>query len=89
MLSADWILALEKADRETRERAAKELLRVRHAIQQLENEELADLRDRLLANEAALGKGADQLAAALENARQVKAVAGLLATVARVVALIA
>jgi hypothetical protein len=93
MMSTEWMFALEKADPETQVRAAKELLRVHHAIQKLENAELADIRDKLLENEAALAQGADQLESALENLVQIKAVlkavAGLLVTAARIVALIA
>lgn len=93
MMSAEWMFALEKAEPETQVQAAKQLLRVHHAIQKLENAELADIRDKLLENEAALARGADQLESALENLVQVKAVlkavAGLLVTAARIVALIA
>lgn len=93
MMSARWTLALEKQDKKTRAKSAKEFLRVHHAIQKLENEQLAKIRDKLLQNEAALARGADRLSGALQNLKQVKtvlkAVTGFLEIVARILPLLA
>lgn len=93
MMSAGWVLALEKKDAATRTGAAKALLRVQHAILKLENEQLGNIRDKLLQNDAALATGVDELNGALQNLQQVqsvlKAVSGLLAVVGRVVAIMA
>ena len=93
MMSARWTLALEKQDKKTRAKSAKELLRVHHAIQKLENAQLAKIRDKLLQNEAALARGVDRLNGALKNLKQVKSVlkaaTAFLEIVARVVKLIA
>jgi hypothetical protein len=93
MMSAGWVLALEKKDAATQTQAAKGLLRVQHAILKLENAQLSSIRDKLLENDAALATGADKLNGALQNLQQVqsilKAVTGLLAVVGRVVAIMA
>ena len=93
MMSAGWMLALEKKDAATRTSAAKALLRVQHAILKLENEQLGDIRDKLLKNDATLATGANELNGALQNLQQVqsvlKAVSGLLVVVGRIVAIMA
>ena len=92
-MSARWMLKLERADEPTRNRAAKELFRVNHAILTLENARLADIRDDLLQNEPALLKGTQRLRKALENLNKVKtvlnAVTGLLSVVGKIVAIFA
>lgn len=92
MLSAEWTLSLEGKDKETQESAAKEFLRVHHAIQKLENEELAKIRDDLLQNEKELAQGCADLAKALKNLDRTKsvlaAIGGLLDIVARVTQLL-
>ncbi len=93
MMSTRWTLSLEKKDEETQARAAKELLRVHHAIQKLENQQLADIRDKLLENEADLAAGREKLAAALQDLKKtktvLKSVSGLISIVARVLPLLA
>ena len=74
MMSAGWMLALEKKDAAKRTSAAKALLRVQHAILKLENAALDEIQDKLLKNEAALAGGADKLNGALQNLQQVQSV---------------
>ena len=92
MLSAEWTLSLEAQDKKTQESAAKEFLRVHHAIQKLENEELAKIRDDLIQNETALAQGRARLAEALKKLNRTKsvlqAVSGLLDIIARVTPLL-
>jgi len=92
MESARWVFSLEDATAETQLQAAREKLRVQHAIVSLENAILGELRDRLLANEADLQAGRTRLETArqrLEGVAQVlNAVTGFLDVVARVVPLL-
>ncbi len=92
MFSAQWMLALEGADAEARADAARCMLAVNHAIMSLENQQLADIRDRLTANEAALNAGAQALSKALDDLSKVKnvltAITGFLGTVGKVVSLL-
>ena len=89
MLSARWKLSLEGKDQKTKERASEEALKVHHAIQELENAELATIRDKLLENEKDLAKGREKLGEALEDLKKTKdvlnAIAGFLGVVARIV----
>jgi len=92
MLSAEWTLALEGKDAKTQKEAAQRFLRVHHAVQQLENAELAKIRDALLENEKELAKGTARLGKALKNLSQVKTVlnaaSSLLGVVAKIVPLL-
>ena len=92
MLSARWALSLEAADEETRAEAARELVRVNHAIIKLENEQLSEIRDALVENENDLIASTESLQKTLENVGQVKKVLGavsdVLGVVGRVVALL-
>jgi DNA repair exonuclease SbcCD ATPase subunit len=92
MLSTSWTLGLETADEETRAAAGKELLRVHHAILKLENEQLAEIRDALLENEAELVAGTESLSDALHDLSRLEEVLGAvseaLAVVGRVVAVL-
>ena len=92
MMSLGWMLALEDADEQTRKQAALELLRTQQAIRKLENAELADIRDRLIDNEAELEAGTRRLETALQDLDDVRqvlgAVTGLLKVVGRVIKLI-
>lgn len=92
MMSARWTLSVEKMDEPTQTRAARELLRVHHAIQKLENQQLAEIRDRLSENEDDLIAGRDGLASALEDLNETRtvlsAVSGFVSIVARVVPLL-
>jgi hypothetical protein len=91
MGSARWKLSLEKKSEKTKEKAAKVRLQIHHRIQELENAELAALKDALVQNESALDKGREDLAKALESLNKTTAVlraaSGLLNVVARVLAL--
>lgn len=92
MLSARWMLTLEKADDETRASAGWELIRVNHAILKLENERLSEIRDGLLENEADLVAGTESLREALGKVERIdevlESVAEVLEVVARVVAVL-
>ena len=91
MMSARLMLALDKQGKKTRALAANELMSVNHAIQRLKNEQLPNIRDKLLQNEAALARGANRLNGALKNLNEVKpvlrAVSSLLLIVGRVVSM--
>lgn len=67
MQTAPWVLALRRQDEATRQRAAMLALRVQAAILDLENTSLASIRDDLLANEASLKAGREQVDEALEE----------------------
>lgn len=86
--SAGWILALEKQPEEVRHEAALQLLDVQARKLRLENEELSEIRDRLLENEADLTAGQAKVVAALKQLRQVakvlESVRGFLGTLAKV-----
>lgn len=92
MLSSRWMLALEDEDEETRSAAARMLLDIGHAIRRLENEQLADIRDALVANEEHLTEGRRRLEGALEDLERVtkvlSAAAKLLGVVGRIVNLL-
>lgn len=93
MFSAQWMLALQDADPTTKSDAARQMLMVNHAIMVMENKELSEIRDQLIANEAALSAGAQSLSQALANLGQVKnvlsAITGFLGIVGRIVPLMA
>lgn len=93
MFSAQWMLALEDADPATKTDAARQMLMVNHAIMVMENKELSEIRDQLVANEAALSAGSQSLSQALANLGEVKnvlsAVTGFLGIVGRIVPLMA
>jgi hypothetical protein len=92
MFSAQWMLSLQSADAATQSDAAHQMLAVNHAIVTLENQQLADIRDQLIANEAALTTGAQDLSQALADLSKVKnvlsAVTGFLGVVGKVVPLL-
>ena len=85
MMTPQWDLALEgRSDEEVTE-AARSLLAVQRARLRLANAELADIRDGLQANEAALLKGAAELDGALADLRDVRRVLEATAAVLRAV----
>lgn len=90
--SAEWMLALQDADAATKSSAAQQMLAVNHVIVVMENKELSDIRDQLIANEAPLIAGAQSLTQALEDLSKVQgvltAVSGFLGIVSRIVPLI-
>lgn len=93
MLSATWLLNLESEDEATQSEAARQLLRVNHAIRKLENAQLEDIRNQILENETELESARATVEQALENLNRVKtvleSVATFLGVIARVVALLA
>lgn len=93
MLSARWTLSLEKTDENTRNRAAKQLLQVNHAILGLENAQLSELRTSLLENEVGLVQSIKTVEKAMSDLGKVEsvlgAVAGFLGIVGKVVAIFA
>lgn len=90
--SAEWMLALQDADAATKSSAAEQMLAVNHVIVVMENKELSDIRDQLIANEAPLIAGAQSLTQALQDLSKVQgvltAVSGFLGIVSRIVPLI-
>ncbi len=93
MFSAQWMIALQGADASTRSDAAHQMLAVNHAIVVLENKQLTEIRDQLIANETDLTAGAQSLSKALTRLTQVKnvltAISGFLGIVGRIVPLLA
>ncbi|MDQ3289355.1 MAG: hypothetical protein M3Q42_14105 [Pseudomonadota bacterium] len=93
MFSAQWMLAVQDADPATKTDAARQMLMVNHAIVVMENKELSEIRDQLVANEAALTAGSQSLSHALADLDDTKAVlsavSGFLGIVGRIVPLMA
>ncbi len=89
MLSGPWRLAIKAQPAEVRRAAALRFLDVEQAILELENAALADIRDKLAANEAALIAGTKALAKARQNLAKVQAVLEALGTLLTVAAKIA
>ena len=89
MMSPAWDLALQGRTRAEVNQAARTLLAAQRARLRLENAELAEIRDKLAANEADLAKGIQGLDRALRTLKGVTAVlaaaAGLLRAVGRVI----
>jgi hypothetical protein len=92
MESPRWVFSLEDEPAKIQLKAAREKLRVQHAIVSLENAILGELRDKLAANEADLEAGRTRLETARQRlegvAQVVNAVDGFLDVVARVVPLL-
>ena len=93
MMSTLWMEEIKTASEADRLAAARLLLQVQHAILEMQNAKLADIRDKLVANEKALGDGIDSLKKSLktvENIRvAIQAVGQFLQIVGRVVKLLA
>jgi len=92
MNSPAWVLALRKKDDAVRREAAMAMLRTQEMRLDLENAILADIRDRLVANEKALQQGRARLSNALDDLKKVRqvlnAVTSFLEIAARVVAVV-
>ena len=92
MNGARWLLELEDEDEETRTQAALHQLRVQHAIMELENARLLDIRDKLIDNETALEEGRQRLVSARQNFEDatvvIEALGGFLQVVGHIAALI-
>jgi hypothetical protein len=74
MLTPEWDLALEECTPKEKERAAKVLLAVHSSRIRMGNAELANIRDKLIENEAPLIQGKKELDKALKKLNQVKKV---------------
>ena len=89
MMSPEWDLALEGRPRAEVTGAARTLLAAQRARLRLENAELAEIRDKLVANQPALVEGIVNLDRALGKLSNVTAVlaaaTGLLRTVGRII----
>ena len=72
MMSAAWIDSVRKQSIEIRREAALKRADIMDAIHELQNAELAEIRDKLIENEAELLKGTVKLGEALENLEKVK-----------------
>jgi|SRR5262245_19287316 len=92
MLSTRWKLKLRTASKAEKEENAATMLQVQHAILELQNKTLSELREKLVANEKALGEGIESLKKSLktiENIRvAVQAIGQFLQIVGRVVRLL-
>ncbi len=92
MTSPEWDLALIGKPKEVEDQAAKMLLAVHRARLRLENTELAQIRDKLLANEEALERGRQDVRKALKRLKEIEAVLGavssFLGVIGRVVAFV-
>jgi hypothetical protein len=89
MMSPPWTIAIRGQTAEVRREAALRLVDVQQALLELETAVLADIRDKLLENEAPLRESCDNLRRARQNLAQVRQVLGaigkLLTVVSRVV----
>jgi hypothetical protein len=89
LTSAEWLLSLPSQPAEVRRDAAHKLLDIEQALLALGTATLADIRDKLVANEPQLVAGIEAMAEARKKLERVKAVltaAGkLLEVVAKVV----
>ena len=72
MMSAAWIDSVREQSLELRREAALKRADIMDAIHELQNAELAEIRDKLIENEAELLKGTAKLGEALENLEKVK-----------------
>ncbi|MEL7486908.1 MAG: hypothetical protein AAGJ87_06810 [Pseudomonadota bacterium] len=92
MLSFDYLDTLENEPPARRREAALKMLSVNSAIRKLENEELADIRDKLVAEEKALKAATKDMKAAVRKLKKVKqlldATSKFLDVVGRIVTLI-
>ena len=93
MMSAAFVLRLDRQTQATQEEAAQALWKTQHAIRRLEDAEIGAIRDSLVDNEPALTAGRHRLEQTLQNVRRVRSVlAGVsrfLGVVGKVITLIA
>lgn len=91
MTSSEWDLALIGRPKTVIREASLQLLQVQRLRLRLVNEELANIRDRLLENEDELVAGSESVAKALENLKKVEKVLStvqtFLSVIGRVVAI--
>lgn len=74
MMSAPWLDAINPKPVEIRREAALKLFDINNAIHELQNANLNQIRNNLIANEANLLAGTANLGQALSNLNQVKEV---------------
>jgi hypothetical protein len=74
MVSSAWKRRLSSEPDDVKQNAASALLGVQSAIRTLENAQLANLRDKLVENEADLRAGIDDLNDAKDRLEQVQSV---------------
>ena len=74
MASAAWHMRLRTKPTEVQRQAAHAALDIESAVRSLENEQLADIRDKFVANEADLLKGINDLNDARQNLARVESI---------------
>ncbi|HEX6092503.1 MAG TPA: hypothetical protein VFZ07_04070 [Dongiaceae bacterium] len=93
MMSPDWTEKVKVLPLNEQQDAARLLFQTHHAINELANKQLSEIRDKLIGNEKALGEGIDNLKKQLRKiekiAATIKAISEFLVIVARVVKLVA
>ena len=89
MFSGPWKVAIQKQPLEVRRTAAHRLVDIEQAILELENADLAAIRDKLVANETDLLKGTQALAKARQNLAKVQAVLEAVGTLLAIAAKVA
>jgi hypothetical protein len=89
MTLPERVLALEDADAATKKQAAQDLLNTHHKIQELENAELAEIRDKLVQNEKELASAGAKLESTLDGVKTLKAYLTALAKFLEIVARVA
>jgi hypothetical protein len=91
MASPRWDVALRRKPQKVKTQAALAFARVQRARLRLGNAQLADIRDKLVQNEADLEKGRQRVAKALQDLNRVKRVLGTVSSfldiVARIISL--
>ena len=93
MMSTLWMEEMKTASVQDQQNAARLLLQIQHAILEMQNAKLADIRDKLVVNEKALGDGIDSLKKALKTIQNIRvaiqAIGQFVQIVGRVVKLLA
>lgn len=88
MAAAGFLLALQRQPREVQREAAIKQLETQQTILALENAELAEIRDQLIANEVELANGIAALGRARQNiskvAKIIETVGSVLTTVGKI-----
>lgn len=72
MLSTRWMLKLRTATQQEKDDHARTLVNVQHTLLELENQKLAAIRDKLVANEQAISDGIDDLKDSLKKIEKIE-----------------